>query len=70
MKFRGNVRGSLVVDVNRDGDAFGAGFEPGEGGLLVGQDEGHVYRAAERGRDQQESQQSEDQGWGSHRWGW
>jgi hypothetical protein len=36
------VRGSLVVDMDGDGDAFGAGLESVEGGLLVGDDEGHV----------------------------
>lgn len=37
-----NVRGSLVVDVDGDGDPFGAGLESVEGGLLVSNDEGNV----------------------------
>lgn len=39
---KSNSRRSLVVDVDGDGDAFDAGFEPGGGGLLVGDDEGGV----------------------------
>ena len=35
----------MVVDMDGDGDAFGAGLESGEGGLLVGHDEGHVGAA-------------------------
>lgn len=63
-----NVRGSLVVDVDGDGDAFGAGLEPCERGLLVSQDEGHVDRAAQRARDQQQRHHTQDQSWPSHRW--
>jgi len=37
-----NVRGSLVVDVDGDGDPFGAGLESVEGGLFVSDDEGDI----------------------------
>lgn len=66
----GELRGSLVVDVDGDGDAFGAGLKPREGGLLVRHDEGHVYWASKRGRYQQKKNQTEDQVWPSHGCGW
>ena len=34
-----NIRGSLIVNIDGNGDAVGAGFEPSERGLLMGDDE-------------------------------
>lgn len=54
-----NIRVSLIVDIDGDGDAFGAGFEPSERGLLVGDDE-RSLGGGDRGRRQQQSGENED----------
>ena len=61
VKPRKDIQGSLIVDVDGDGDAFGAGLEPGEGGLLVGDEEGNVVGGAESQRHHQQRQEAADQ---------
>lgn len=37
-----DLRSALIVDIDGDGDALGAGFEAFKRSLLVGNDEGNV----------------------------
>lgn len=39
---KGDLRGALIVDIDGNGDALGAGFEAFKRSLLVGDDEGNV----------------------------
>ena len=48
-----HIQRSLVVDVDGDEDAFGAGLEPVEGSFLVGYDEGNVGGAQGQRHHQQ-----------------
>lgn len=57
IRWRQNSRGSLIVDVDGDEDALGAGLEPLEGGLLVSDDEGDVGGGEARRRQQEEEGQ-------------
>ena len=49
----------MIVDIDGDGDAFRAGFEPSERGLLVGDDEWSLGGGDRRG-GQQQSGENED----------
>lgn len=60
-----SIRGSLIVDVDGDGKAFGGGagvgVEPGERSLLVGENKGGVLVRG-RGSEEQREQEADQDG--------
>lgn len=61
----------MIVDVDRDGKAFGGGgFEPGERGLLVGDNKGDLrlrWRGEGGGGGEEQSGQEAEEGEGEMR---
>lgn len=59
-----SVRRSLVVEIDRDGDALGPGLEAGEADLLVRHHEGRVGARDRRGGEDKVEDEEEEEGEG------